>query len=205
MIDFELARKLLANYIQLRVGTEELVLESVQGSTIRAYEETSTHEPLSLFREWSSVYLKTEFEDFNSCKDYEVFHQKMVRSLSSFWFESEQIALPDYRVYKLVDLLGKKLPHWIELSENQRFFYLNHVHVPVDKFSLGFLRQKSVIYEDRLKGNESMGWLKKTGMDEYPAIQAEIRKICGEMPPIVFDLLSWNSNRDFKRKLKKKK
>lgn len=196
----EQSPRLLEKYLAQKLSTVDLIYKAVGNNTIRAYhrgKHYSKYKPMSIYRYWAQEFLKENLGFIIECSDFTQLHNKAHNDLKTLWEKEDGIKeeLPFYSIAKLIDLTFKLLPCWKKLPEDRQKWYLNEVHVPLDKYSLGFLKKHSEKFSKDIPSNASMGFIGKD-QEKYKEIQNEIKKICYvcEIPPIVFDLLAWDDN-----------
>jgi hypothetical protein len=172
-----------------------LIIYCVDKSTIRSFHSSKgyvkKYKPLSIFRVWAYNQL-SDFEFINKIKSKENFveiRDIALKNLMDFWFFTDNGNPEFYQFNKLIDLFFKCLPLWNELEQETKEWIFFNTNVPLDKFSLDLLRR----WNDGLgiTKNVSMNYIKE---DNYEMLQIEIKKICKDLPCIIFDLYAWDEN-----------
>ncbi len=172
---------------------------SVEKSTIRAFRRVNGHvklyKPLSIYQVWAYDFIINNIDVVNATGNFPALRRKAVASLETFWKTRDGGKPSFYHFNKLIDLFFKFLPLCTELSQEAKEWIFNNTNVPIDKFSLRLLRQ----WRPKLNipSNASM---KDVNEETYKQYQKEIRKICRDIPPIVFDLHAWKEGHRKKKK-----
>jgi hypothetical protein len=173
-----------------------LIIFSVDKSTIRAFHFSKgyvkTYKPLSIFRVWADQFLSDpkNIKLIKSKQDFKKLRKVALKSLKNFWYKEDGGKPKFYQFNKLIDLLFKCLPLWNELDNKTKEWIFKNSNVPLDKFSLDLLRRCN----DKLNipKNASMSFIDNS--TNYYKMQKEIKKICKDIPAIVFDLYAWDES-----------
>ncbi len=188
---------LLAPYNSLHFSRRQLILHSVDKSTLRAFrhrdrdgkiQDYKINTPSSLFRTWAQDFLEGLQKHIADAEDFDQLHNMAFYSLRAHWSKHEEGSTPpDYKLYKLIDLFFKFVPRWIELTAAQSKWVYQRSHAPVDKFSLLCYKRYSN-NELRVRSNSSMRFAQEVG---YHTIQNAFAALASPHPLILFDLLAW--------------
>lgn len=188
----EATENLLTNKTELT--TSKIIIASVGSNTIRAFRKSKGHykkyKPLSIYQSWAQKYLKGNGNLFANETDFEKIHNHAHRDLRNYWQTEDGGKIDFYHVNKLIDLLFKFVPKWEELTGEKKSFYFNNIHVPLDKYSLALLSKIEGDYYNKFP-NPSMNLVNE---ENYYSIQNEIKEICSNFSPILFDYLAWDES-----------
>lgn len=172
-----------------------LVIYCVNNSTIRAFREKKGHvkkyQPLSIFRVWAYHLLEdTKFLNaLNDQKNFQLLRKKTLKDLKSYWQKEDGGTPPFYLFNKLIDLFFKNLPLWNELGKETKEWIFKNTNVPLDKFSLKSLKEFNPTI--KIPKTVSMNFVNE---GNYDNLQSEIKQICKDIPPIIFDLYAWDES-----------
>lgn len=178
-----------------------LVAISAEGSTFRSYRNTRIYTPSSIFRTWAmasfangqpmGIALNMLADANNPEATFRTLHNRACDSLNDYWQKQEVdgSGLTYAQVRKLVDLLFKHLPLWCGFDERCRNSLLKHANVPLDKFTLYYIRKIARAHCIRIYANPRMG---QVDTNNYGAIQDIIRECVGGSPNLYYDMVAWN-------------
>jgi hypothetical protein len=196
----EMFSELKKRYFKLNFDTKQLITHAVDNSTIRAFhfgKSYKKYKPISIFRSWAFNFLVTQEDILKTECNFNIIHTKARKSLEKYWGNKEGGITPEfYKILKIIDLLFKFIPRWNKLNANRQSWYFNCVHVPIDSFSLKLLKasENTKPYLG-IKSSSSMSFVEN--LKHYRKIQNTIKKLVeNNYPPIVFDLIAWNSLHD---------
>jgi len=167
----------------------DIITRVVDSSTIRAYRGNKKYKPLSIYRAWAWEVLNDNnyIGELITNNNFKNLHDLTFSSFKEFWdFLEPENKIPPYKTNKIIDLFFKGISQYKKLLPERREWFFNNAHVPVDKYTLEYLRD----YTNRFKigKNPSMGDLDKKL--NYSEIQEEIRNLCGEESPYLFEALA---------------
>lgn len=197
------AKRLTSRYLELPLDSKTLIKNSVGSSTIRAFRANSgdyiKYKPLSIYRTWAQDFLNENMINAVKARNhYSIIRNQALEILEKYWVSTDGGKPKFYQFNKLLDLFFKFLPRWNELDSDSQLWLFNNAHVPLDTYSLKKLRENST--EIIIKPNATMSFV--TDKKLYDDIQDEIKRLCGDYPPILFDLIAWdnkeNNNAPFK-------
>ncbi len=188
-------QRIKAEFFQLSFNKKVLITYSVENSTVRAIRTCKKYKPLSMFRVWADGFLSPSLiEEYFKKNEFKAFRDLAIKSLRSFWRKTDKTELPSYLQNKLVDLLFKFLPLWAELDFKTKEWIFSKANVPLDKHSLNFLSKLNP--QLGISKNPSMGNIGTNKL--YNKMQGEIKKLCNDIPVIIFDLIAWeNGHKSF--------
>lgn len=200
----------IEKFRQQKLNTETLILYSVDNSTIRAFGNcTVINAPLSIYRSWGRRFFMND-ENLGRIKSRPAFsdlHNYVRKDLESYWKRKERYRrgqdnrkLKYYQANKIIDLVFKFMPWWDLLDEKTANYIFDNAHVPLDKYSLAHLKENSLKCTD-IPNNASMRDVNDSKL--YKMYQEEIKRLTGNYPPIVFDLIAQASVGRFCLKPKK--
>ena len=183
---------LLGYYNSLRfISAQHLISSAVSSTTFRAFrhdEQYLKYKPQSIFRVWAQDFLKDEILIKPSKIKFEELHEYAYQDLYNFWKNNDEKQPKFYQYNKLIDLLFKFLPRYINIEESIRDLIFKNANVPLDSFSLKKLRAYSTLND--IPKNSSMSYIENK--KHYVSIQKEIKDLTYPYPPIFFDFLAWN-------------
>lgn len=185
--------KEIAGFFDTRVDTlKYLVALSAQGSIFRAFRGCERYTPSSLYRRWA---MEKFSEGIAFCEvqethaDFEEFHAALCKSLGDYWITHDGTRCSYSNIRKLIDVLLRHLVLWTGLTDAARKWLLSHSHIPLDIYTLHYIRviaSRNGIY---IPEGASMGFANK---HNYGPIQECIRECLGDCPPLYFDVIAWN-------------
>jgi|JI10StandDraft_1071094.scaffolds.fasta_scaffold759982_1 hypothetical protein len=193
-------KQLEKKYYSKNFDTHSLVEYSVGTSTIRAFRKNKgyvkKYQPLSIYRVWAVNYLDdTKNKNrINSIKDFQKLRNQALENLMKYWKDIDESKPEFYLFNKLIDLLFKCLPLWDSLENNKKKWIYNNTNVPLDKYSLELLNK----YIPDLKIKKPISMNSVTNKAVYDYLQLEIKKLCKDLPVILFDLYAWDRPHSFK-------
>lgn len=179
-------------FFKENLSKRTLIVKSVDVSTIRAFRQKDNHvqrhKPLSIYRYWAYNFLSdtTNIHKLNKKVNFKSFRKNAFNDLTRCW-EKEDGGTPEkYKFNKLIDLFFKTLPQANFLERETKKWIFENTNVPLDKYTLTELKQ----WNNKLNipKNPSMSSLLNL---DYEELQNEIKKLCKEIPPLVFDLYVW--------------
>ncbi len=182
----------------------QIITGSVGGNTLMAF-RTNKYKPSSIYKTWLKTkifgnenalnHLKTE-------KDFESLHSKLCKDFKKYWEKEDLKEIEEYKIRKVIDLFFKAFVRWEGLELERRNFLLKNIHVPIDSWTLNLLREVDS-NPLNIKKDARMGFANTPGI--YSKCQNEIKNVCKDIPPIVFDFYAWRniSLDDIKLELKK--
>lgn len=194
---------------------EFIIKISVSGSTFRAYRNSSLYTPSSVFRNWAyerffnnGIFIKeinsADFANtYKTKRAFKNFHDRVCNDLRDYWqSKNKQTFSIDYgQQRKLVDLFLKHFITFENLNEKSRNSLIHLINVPLDKYSLYFL--KNIYEKEKNIANPSLKSMKNTVSmgfidDEkhYWFIQDLIQKYCENYPAIYYDFVAWNKEHE---------
>lgn len=191
---------LMSDFLCQKKDTFTLVTDTLRGNTVRAFTFGKCYtkfQPKSIFVSWANNYLNSSknFENLQSGSNFEKLHKYMLVDLREFWFETEPKLKNKMNLYfftKMTDLLFKSIARWDKLDLNRREWFVQNIHVPIDKYSLKILKACHINYSNIKTSMDFVG----DEMKLYKKIQNDIRETIYPHYPILFDLYAW----DFIRK-----
>jgi len=167
--------------------------KAVSWSTFRAYSERSgcykkPNRPSLVYRERLNSFLAC-IKDGNIESSFKKFHFKWHASLEKYRKEKSWGELQPYQINKLLDLSIKPLCARPEISQKRQKWFENNMNVPLDKYTLLYLKKMSLKYNDLIGKYPSM-WDIDKGRLKYGEIQKEIKLICQKeyISPLKFEL-----------------
>jgi hypothetical protein len=179
---------------QKELGPLIAIYGSITASTYRAFRKRGDYTPSTVFRAWAAEEIATsalsEFRNISSNEDYRIWAKRVARSLRKRW-KKQLWDLDMPRALKLVNLLAKGLCAVSPLWPKESRLIVNHIDVPLDKYSLQPLACIDELHKMKLH-RASMGSIKT--VDDYDKVQDVIRKLCdkAKIPTIAYDFLVWN-------------
>src|SRR5579872_3387186 len=129
-------------WFNYRMTAPDLILESVSGSTFRAYSGNKKYTPSSIYRTWAKEFINdkrniSRLMRSTSEKKFRNFHIKAGDNLLNYWRKHEPSnPLQWGKSRKLLDLFFKHLILWINLPACARHNLQQFARVPLDKFTL---------------------------------------------------------------------
>ncbi len=193
IISLEDAEKLKKYFLQKSLDLIPLIVTSVDESTIRSFQKRKGHQlhykPLSLFRSWAyEFFSKNEnVQTIVEKENFQNFRSQALQSLMDYWKNIDGGEPEFYQFNKLIDLLFKFLPLWSKLDNTSKIWIFDNTNVPLDKFTLGELSNYS--HTISLGKNPRMN---SVTPENYNLIQNEIKNICKDISPLIFDLYAWD-------------
>lgn len=181
------------DYFKQKLELIPLIISSVDKSTIRSFQSkkgyVKRYKPLSIYRTWAFEFLTNEANLSLIIKkgDFHSLRNVALEDLMNFWHEKDKGEPKFYHFNKLIDLFFKCLPLWNKLDDSTSQWIFQNTNVPLDKFSLRVLKLHAEL--NSIPNNASMNHINEHNYKEF---QDEIKKLCRDLPVIIFDLYAWN-------------
>ena len=187
--------RLKSDFFQISFNKKTLITYSVDNTTIRAVRNCKKYKPLSLFRAWANDFLSNQLtiDLINARGEFNSFRILALNSLNEFWNTKDESQLPKYLLNKFIDLFIKFLPLWAEVNAESKKWLFENANVPLDLHSLSYLRKYRP--DLAIPKNASMRHVKNDEM--YERLQSEIKNLCSDIPPIIFDLLAFEKSHNY--------
>jgi hypothetical protein len=181
-----------------RNTVEEVVLESVTGSTFRAFRFKSDGidhlKPSVIYREWVSTWLTASLPELLQVTEHAQL-QRLVMSgakeLSVSWLKQteQRNDIGFGRAIKLLNLTVKHALRLTTIPEKQSRKLREWLDVPLDSYTLQGIA--TIAPDLRIPANAAMGHVKDEAF--YLAVQAKIRSLCApKYWPIHYEIAAWN-------------
>ena len=187
--------RLKSDFFENSFNKKTLIIYSVDNTTIRAVRNCNKYKPLSLFRSWANEFLSNEnnLDLINAHGNFNTFRTFTLNCLDNFWKTKDESQLPRYLLNKFIDLLLKFLPLWAEINRESKEWIFRNTHVPLDLHSLGCLRE----YRPNLAIPKGASMRYVNNDEKYEKMQAEIRDLCQNISPIIFDLFAYEKTHNY--------
>ncbi len=190
--------RIISEFEKNKLTTFEIITKVVDSTTIRAYTGNKKYKPLSIYRVWAKETLANEkkCEIIKSWSDFKKIHDYFHDDFKKFWLKVEGKKLMFYKINKIIDLFFKGIAEWDELENERRIWFFNNANVPIDKYTLKYLRTHthSAEIKRKIQKNPSMGNIGNK-VKLYDTIQKEIRKLCNGEAPYIFETLAQEEGR----------
>jgi hypothetical protein len=178
------------------------IQEAVGPNTWRAFKkcgkkDNGEKKPSKVFQKWAEEWLTGKGKGFAklsriaSGEDYDKWLRKSVRSFQEYWELNLCESISIGAAFKLVNLLVKRVARELPMKQQKKVF--GWLHVPLDKYTLGKVRDiVTLSSERRIPAKATMNFIKC--VDDYKSIQNAIRELAEKagVPAIAFDYIAYN-------------
>jgi hypothetical protein len=177
-----------------------LIRNSVRSNTFRVF-PTLLRPPSKIFYDWAVSRLTRELfvrlARVQSQAHYDRLTDELAMDLRDRWYSEGKKPLGIGAGRKLLNVLFKNAIRWSEIEPSDRKRLIQLLHVPLDSFSLGSVRQIASTGEFgpvlNIPSRASTGFV--TSLELYYRLQELMRNITAvaNVPPICIDLVAWNA------------
>ncbi len=187
-------RNTLSRWFLERTDVDRIPYDAVGANTFRAFHHLPQR-PCDVFRGWANRAIRDDnavrpILTARSQSEFDEYVRRFSERLRRAWRTQQGQVLAYGPSRKLPNLLLKHYARYERLSNGERTRLIEHLHVPLDSFTLIGIR--NCVNEPRIPRNASMSYVQDEVV--YNSIQAAIRDVAhrAEVPAIYFDVLAWN-------------
>jgi hypothetical protein len=185
--------KKIAKYYQQDKSLDDIVKKQVSSNTYRAFKKSAGGiRPSDVFKKWVRRFIVKNNGAINNidCQnDYDRFVHSATMSLCKYWKSRMKYDVGYGRAAKLLNLVLKILPVYLDMSARKKKLLISFLHVPLDSFTIRGLIN---IASFRIPSNASMGII--ATKSDYFRYQNLIRSVSkkANVSPIYYDTLAWD-------------